>query len=158
MNTELLWGLALIFFGISIVLKVIFGIAIPTLRLIAGGILIYTGLSIIMDTKDKERTRSKKKESEITVLFQSQTINWHDYVPNKPTERIINIVCGSAALQLNPDIPTQLDITSVASRTELPDGSISAFGTQKYKTHPDKKSLLYITAHVTAGNLQITAD
>jgi small neutral amino acid transporter SnatA (MarC family) len=58
-NFEILVGAALILWGISIFLKLIWGIDLPIFKALAAIFLIYLGLSMLFDTKTKMSYSSK---------------------------------------------------------------------------------------------------
>ena len=156
MNFELFWGLCLFFLGLSIIINILFGIAIPVIRLIAGGLLIYTGVSMITETNHRTKpVRSSPNYHEIK--FEKKTIDLSSFKPDNLTESDINIVCGSAKLRLNPDVPTKLVITSVASHTDLPNGSTIPFGSYTYSTHESESPLLILNIRVVTGSLKIVS-
>lgn len=154
MNFELFWGLSLFFLGLSIIINILFGIAIPVVRLIAGGLLIYTGLSMI--TEKQHRTfpvRSSTNYHE--VKFEKKTIDLSKFKPDSVTESEINVICGSAKLRLNPEVPTKLVVTSIASHTQMPNGSMIPFGSYTYSTHESENPLLILNIRVVTGSLKI---
>ena len=132
MNPSIIWGTILILLGLSLILKSIFHISIPLVRPFFGCVLIYLGLSIMMDpfnkAPDKKSTifgRSKTIAHEAVqthnAVFASNVIDLTELHPQAPIPITINTVFGSTEIKLSKEIPTKVTVQAIFSRAELPD-------------------------------------
>ncbi len=165
MNPSLIWGTILVLLGLSLILKSIFHITIPLVRPFFGCILIYLGLSIMMDpftdSPDKKSIifgRSKiTGQSNVTtynVTFGSGEIDLSHIDITSQTAITINTVLGSSVITLNPHIPTKVRVNALVARAGLPDETLVSFGRNVYTTSDDEPRLI-LQANVVLGNLEV---
>ncbi len=173
-NPGFFWGLILVIIGISIILKIVFGI--NTFRVLIALLLILTGILILFGTKGLFRYRSTGKENifgdrivhesprdktEYNVVFGKTVYDFrHFQFTEEKTVRIkLNTVFGSSVIRINNEIPVKVKVDAAFSGAELPDGNTIAFGTSYYYTpsfrEPEKH--FFIDADVVFGHLQLVA-
>lgn len=158
-NSTLLWGAFFIVLGISIMVKAIFGIDLPILRLAFALFLIYFGFSIITGGKigysmSSWKTCSYDKQSYSSV-FNTQDIDLTNEMSNDELKTIaIKTVFGSSRVRLNPDVPTEIRIETVFGNVQLPDGKNVTFGNVVYETHPGVEPKIILKIDTVFGQVQ----
>ena len=166
MNQQIIWGTILVLLGLSLILKSLFHITIPLLRPFVGCVLVYFGLSIMMDpfneSSDKKTVMFGKSivqaHEEVTtynITFASGVIDLSALPMNHAKEITVNIVFGAAELLLNETVPTKVTVNALCARAELPDETLVSFGRNTYKTITDQEPLLIIHLNVVFGNVDL---
>lgn len=165
MNPSLIWGTILILFGLSFILKSVFQITVPLVRPFFGGVLIYLGLSIMMDPFNE----SPDKKSVIfgrtnivgnpmiktyNVTFGSGVIDLSQLTFAEPTQITINTVMGSSIVIL-PDVSAKVRVNAIFARAGLPDETLVSFGRNVYKTDDEAEQKLFVQVNVILGNVDI---
>jgi len=114
---NLFWGILLVLWGISLVLRS-FGVSLPLARIFFAAIIILFGVRLLMGGSWKARsgginTRSVKGDKiEYTTLFASQNIDLKQIRPgHKPIE--VTVVFGSAYVELPADVAFEVEPTTV---------------------------------------------
>ena len=167
MNQSLIWGTILVLMGLSLILKSLFHITIPLLRPFFGCVLIYLGLSVMMDpfneSPDKKTVIFGKSTVQVAeaiktynITFASGVIDISALPVAEPKVVTVNTVFGSGELILNPAVPTKIIVNALCARAALPDETLVSFGRNTYKTVDDKEPLLTIHLNVVFGNIDVT--
>jgi hypothetical protein len=167
-SSSAFWGGIIILFGFSIVLREVFHIHIPFVRIIFGVILIYWGVKMITGSFgrhwgnnsavfNERNIRYDGYQRDYNVIFGSSTIDLFkmDNTLNKRMD--VNVVFGNAILILNDSIPTRVEMTSVFGSAEAPDRSINAMGKTTFSTSSYKEGepCVQIEAKVVFGKLEV---
>jgi len=164
--SNIIWGLLLILIGTEILIKSVFGIDTPFIKIAFGIFLVYLGISFITDigknTKQKTFKFSDKYiiekniECDYRTLFGDSTIDLSH--SNLTTHKKISIdtLFGSTTVIINPDIPTKIIVDSRFANAHLPNSSTITFGKYTYTNgNCNEKAHLEIHAKVIFGNLSI---
>ena len=166
--SNLFWGILLIIFGLSIVLKALFKIDIPIFRIIIALILIYFGLKMLFggffDRSNHHNSvifnkgNFGKSQSEYNIVFSSSKIDLRDIsIENGSFYSEINIVFGSGRLLINPEVPLKIKTENVFGESKLPDRSISFLGGHTYQspTYSEGENCIQLDVNVVFGNFII---
>lgn len=169
--TQMFWGIFFVLFGLVIIIKVVFGVHIPFLRLFISFLLIYMGITMVMG-------HSNRKESQRSVIFDDTRIQAggtgkYDIIfgsgiielaepePDKAVTRVqVNTVFGSAVIKLKPGIPVKVAVDAAFAGAKLPNGNQISFGEASYQS-PDldeSKPYILLDADVVFGSLEIVAE
>jgi hypothetical protein len=151
MNWSIFFGILLILFGLSLILKVIFNVDIPLARIVVALFLIYLGVRLFIG-KDfglishhgdqntivfGQRTfHHIEDDMEYNVIFGKGIIDLRDVHPADSQEISIrlNTIFGSSDVLYGDSIPLKVRATSAFAGTRLPDGRTESFGTFEIKT------------------------
>ena len=166
LSNGLIWGILLIAFGASIIIKALFGISIPIIRPLIGIFLIYIGTVIITNMYPSQSTRNQsilfskasfKEQTRVgekyTVLCGEGTIDLSDLaIPTEPTHLEIETIFGANTIILNRDIPTKIMVNAAFSHAQLPDETIISFGNYTYRNIATASPLLVIHLKVVFGS------
>jgi hypothetical protein len=168
MNQSIIWGTILTVLGMALILKSLFHITIPLLRPFVGAVLVYLGLSIMMDPFHDAVDKK-------TVLFGKTVVQAHDAVHTynitfatavidcvnltitQPRDITVNIAFGTGELLLNPAVPTKVVVNAIASRAALPDETLVSFGRNSYRTANEQEPMLTVHLNVVFGNVDVMA-
>ncbi len=162
------WGGIIVLFGLSIILREVFHIHIPFVKIIFGFILIYWGVKMICGGFNRpwshnstvfseSNIRYDDSQREYNIIFGSGTIDLFklENTGNKKIE--INVVFGNGILILNDSIPTKVEMSSVFGSAEAPDKSVNALGKTNYTTSAYKEGepFIFVDAKVVFGKLDV---
>jgi len=165
----LFWGVLLILLGISIVIKAVFKIDIPVVKIVFAMLLIYWGLKILFGFNfkshssgniifEESKLKASKSKSEYNIVFGSGEIDLSEIdISEKNAYAEVNIVFGSGNIYINPSIPALIRVSSVFAETKLPGKTINFFGDYIYKTenYSQDKPHLYLKLDVVFGSARI---
>jgi len=168
---SLFWGVLLILFGLSMILKGFFKIDIPVFRIVFAVIIIYWGLKLLFggsgfSFRHHENTvmfnhakiRASKKSSEYNVIFGRSDIDLTNIdITEKNVHSEVNVVFGSGLVYLDPSIPTIVKISTVFAESKLPDRTVSFFGDYVYRnpSYIEGENCLILDLDVVFGNVRI---
>jgi hypothetical protein len=168
MTTNIIAGILLILFGLSILLKTLFGIDLPIFRFLLAGALIYAGISLLSASKKSCSTQKK------SIFFSDGTIKLSHIDPSciaigfgkgiidcstvraDSIPLTISITCGAGVLKINKDTPVKIIINTCLANVDLPTNDTVALGSYTYFSHDQMiKPMLIIDATVVLGSLTI---
>ncbi len=140
------WGLVLVLFGLSIIIKVIFHIDIPVFRVVFGLLLIYLGARVILGDRcnytktqnvvfEQDNVKVTTHDSDYNIVFGRGHIDLTDWDEKQVGNTIdINVVFGSADIIIDPSFPTEVYVKSVFAESVLPDKKNVSIGEHIYTT------------------------
>ena len=151
MNWSIFLGVLLVLFGISLIVKVVFNIDMPVVRVVIALFLIYLGVRLfigkdfgLISHHDNENTivfghRTIDKiedDTEYNVVFGKGVFDLRNVYPADSQKIFIrlNTVFGSSDILYNDTIPLSIKSTSAFGGTKLPSGNTEAFGTYEFNT------------------------
>lgn len=158
------WGILLVIIGLSIILKIIFGISvfriIFALFLIFIGIVILTGKANIFHQQIESKTQTLPQgNNEYNVIFGKNRFDFRDYkFENKKKVKIqVNTVFGECEILISKNIPVHIKIDAAFATATFPDNNSVVFGTSHYTSpsYKDSEHKLIIECAVVFGKLSI---
>jgi predicted membrane protein len=175
MSATLIIGIVLILLGLSAILKVIFNIDLPLLKLALAGFFIFIGIRLLtngtfgfqcnkVDENSVifgERTITNVDDGkEYNVIFGGAVYDLNDVTlePGKNKHIKLNTIFGGSKLVLNKNLPVRINSNTVFGGTSMPNGNNSAFGEAEYRTDTlanDSLSHLIIEANTVFGGLKV---
>ncbi len=173
MGPAIFWGLFLIFIGFALIIKYVFDLDIPVVKIVIALFFISIGIKLLIGktkffhTSQKEtdiifnETRLNGKDinsSEYNVVFGKLVLDLRDFeLSDLPKRLEINTIFGATEILINDSLPIQVKVEAVFSGARLPNGNTVAFGDSEYSTssfNPSDKFLL-IKSDVIFGGLEI---
>ncbi len=166
----LFWGILIILIGASIIVRVVFKIDFPLLRIIFALFLITIGVTLLVTGIIQRTHRSNvifteanmkysEMNNEYNIIFGKGDVDLTTVALKKRDRHIeINTIFADGKLILNPKTPAVVRIESVFAAARTPNGAITSFGNSVYKTpaYKDKSPhALRVTANVVFGQLTI---
>jgi len=164
------WGVVLILFGISVVLKTVFHIDIPIFRLFIAFIFIYIGVKIIMGDRifkckttekdvifsEGEFKYNQEKLKEYNIIFGSGKIdltNIGELTENKIIK--INTIFGGGNLILKKNTPFRLKTSVAFGGISFPEGEAIYFGEKEIKESEKSQYYVDIEVNLVFGGFKI---
>lgn len=161
-TVSILIGAALILFGLSIIVKVVFGIDIPLFRVFLAGLLIYWGICLITKPKEVQfgsnrtyvytaRTTDQEKfNKEYTIAFGGGKIDLTNIKESTlPVSIQVNVSFGQATILIDKNIPTAITAQSTFAHIQIADEDQDVNSVERFHTHPgmEEKVHLFVQAH-----------
>lgn len=150
MGPGLFWGILFLLMGISLLIKVVFRLDIPVVRIVIGLVLILLGVRMLVggswffhgDTEENEVIFAEKtfrgKEvtrEEYSVVFGKATFDFTDLDSTSLPKHVkISTVFGSSTVFLNREVPVKIQGESVFAGVRLPGGNTAVFGSTSYES------------------------
>lgn len=162
---NMFWGVLLLLFGISLIIKAIFGFHIPIIKPVIGLFFIYLGITIILDIRHgragfsmgETHVKAIHPARQYSIVFGNGTIDLSNMKqPEKPVRVKINTVFGQSFITLNKAIPTQIQLNSVLAEALLPYDDLRQTSNTLY-TMGDAEPLLYLDINVVFGKTEVNA-
>ncbi|MBI9101699.1 MAG: hypothetical protein JEY99_04750 [Spirochaetales bacterium] len=168
----LFWGVLLILFGISVIVKTVFHIDLHLGRVFFAAIVILFGISLLTG-RGMFRSHVYREKSGVTTIFSSDefengpiqrqyniifgkdVIDLRAWDPEKdPINIEVSVIFGSAELLLPRDTQTTLKGTTIFGASNYPDGNTAAFGEKTFRQDGSRGGhSLYIEANTIFGSL-----
>lgn len=142
--TGLFWGGILVLIGLSVILKAVFHIHFPVVRVIFGLIVIYFGVRLLMGGGwcrmssntvmfEESNVVMTGKHDEYSVVFGKATVDAAGDVTPADRRIRVNTVFGQSTIRINSSIPTLVKVSSAFAGARLPDGNLISFGEYTYR-------------------------
>jgi len=111
------WGIILILIGAAIIIRIVFNVNIPVLRIVFAVVLIYLGIRVLIggpwtgSTKNSAVFQSSdmaitEDAREYNVIFGSSRIDATAKLTKENEKIEVNTIFGSSVLVISPDVPT----------------------------------------------------
>lgn len=174
MSATLIIGVILILLGVSALIKVLFDIDIPLLKIAFAGLFIYLGIRILTGnsfsfSREKldenlvifgERTITSFEDGkEYNTIFGSAIYDFNYILPDSGTHTQIkvNTIFGSSKIRLNRNLKVKVKSNTIFGGTALPNGDQAAFGSSEYNdfTSADSSATLTIESNTIFGGLKV---
>ena len=147
MGASLFWGIILIIIGLSLIIKIIFNIDFPIIKILLAFIFIYIGLRILLGPTFKPFHKHKDMNGvvfgennfeeiedgkEYHVVFGKGVYDLRNFeiIGNKNVK--ISTVFGSSIILLKEGMPVKIEANAVFANAIMPDGSANSFGYAGY--------------------------
>jgi predicted membrane protein len=176
MKKNYFWGIILIVFGITYIIKRIFDLNFSVFSVVLATALILWGISMITKkSKDEEYKHSEDEESyqknysqnnikhtnfkkEYDIIFGSSIVDLRDMpVPLANHKIVIDTVFGKSIIKINPEVPILIKSSAVFANAAFPNKSVISFGDYTYATPAYAEGFPYvkIVADVVFGTMDI---
>jgi len=166
----LFWGVILVLFGVSVILKSVLKIDIPIFKIVFAFFLIYFGVKLLLGTSAKNKDtvffnkfkmEANSSKDEYNVIFGSGGIDLREITPQEgKINKEINIVFGSGSIYLPSDVPVVVKIETVFGESRYPDGKTVFFGDHLYQNNvqSDSNIAIFLEVNVVFGSVEIIND
>jgi len=166
----LFFGAFVVLIGISIILEAVFQIHLPIVRIALGLFFIYLGVRFLSGG------RWRDGELRAHGVFRDDTYTptggdhvKHDVVFGRSVVDLtrlgrdggevhadVNTVFGATIVKIDPAVPLEIEVSSVFSDARLPDQSVTAIGTLRYRPPGQKEPpRVRIRLNVVFGSSQV---
>jgi hypothetical protein len=176
MGQGLFWGLFLILIGFALIIKYVFNLEIPVLRVAIAVFLILIGIRLLLknrwewnisssdhDVIFTERTfrGSEIEKSEYNIIFGHAIFDLTDLDSTDLPKKIkINTVFGGTQVKINEDIPLLVSGDAVFAGARLSDENSTVFGelSFKSKTYEKQSDCLHLESDVIFGAFELKRE
>lgn len=159
MGAGVFWGALLILIGLALIIRFVFNVDFPIVRVLFAMFIIYLGLRILFgsfgffrfetgpnDVFFGEREfYSTEPNNEYNVVFGQGTFHFTDVDLSQGNVNVkIGTVFGASDIRIDRDMPVQIVADAVFAGAELPDGNTAVFGSSTYQSesfNPDSNHL-----------------
>jgi predicted membrane protein len=161
LSSAAFWGLIIVLIGLSIILREVFHVNIPFVRIVFGILLIYWGVKIISGGFNRKWDRNNIVFNEADVKYDSGKNDYNIVFGNgvidlfrieAPTEKRkidVSVIFGHGNLILNDSIPMKVKMTAVFGSAEAPGKTANGFGENTYTTSAYSENAPYILVDAT---------
>jgi hypothetical protein len=127
MSHSILFAAFLILLGASMIIGALFNIHIPLFKLFFAGLLIYTGVGLLMGTSFQKKVCIKwpDEENSRAVLFSHRVIDLSKTDLLTEDEYELVTVFGTSTIQLSKKTPLKVITKCVFGSAQLPDRTAS---------------------------------
>jgi predicted membrane protein len=155
------WGIIIVLIGLSIVLREVFHINIPFVRILFGILLIYWGVKMISGGFGRKWDRNSAvfNESKMSyngdqrdynIVFGNGTIDLFKMQTPYENKKIdVSVVFGNGVIILNDSIPVKVKMTAVFGSADAPDKSANGFGEATYATSAYNENAPHVVIDAT---------
>lgn len=157
-----------ILIGMAIIIKVVFDINIPVLRIALAFFLIYFGIKLLTGVSFKddnsktvlfsdEKMKLIRGKNEFNAVFGKATIDLTSLPDDTLRKAEINVIFSNADILIDNSKPLKIKASSVFGAVNFPDETIISFGERIYKTSTYRENEIYteIKLNVVFGNASI---
>ena len=157
--------------GIVIVLKYTFNLNIPVGRIIAGVVIIFVGLWVmvggypIRDSNDiifrTGTIKPVQPQYKHNIIFSSGVVDLRDISYEDIDQTIkIHVIFSDAVIRLDADAPVSVKVNAAFASGIMPDNTVVSFGDGTYisKTADHSDKTFNMEADVVFGTLRIIQD
>jgi hypothetical protein len=172
MASGLFWGIVLILFGLSIVIRMVFNVDVPVFKLLVAFFFIWLGLRIMLGDRGFMHFRGTRNDvifnensfkefnqenKEYNVIFGKAVYDFRDMEVKEKTRIHVSAVFGGAEIKLKRGTPYKIVTESVFGGIRLANGNTAAFGTSQYQSETFNPDLphLFIKAEVVFGGIEV---
>ncbi len=172
MASGLFWGIVLILFGLSIVIRIVFNIDVPVFKLLVAFFFIWLGLRIMMGDRGFFHFKTTRNDvifnensfkefnnenKEYNVIFGKAIYDFRNTEIKEKKKIHLSAVFGGAEIKLKRGTAYRIVTESVFGGIKLPNGNTSVFGTSKYQSDNFNADLphLFIKVEVVFGGIEV---
>jgi hypothetical protein len=166
----LFFGLLVVLIGISIILEAVFHLHLPFVRLALGLFFIYLGIRFLTGgrwrdgemrvsgvLRDDSYTPTGGDHVKHDVIFGRSVVDLtrlaHD---GAEVHAEVNTIFGATVVKIDPAVPLEIEVSSVFGDARLPDQSVTAIGTMRYRPLGQKEPpRLRVQLNVVFGSSQV---
>jgi len=169
MGAGVFWGALLILIGLALIIRFVFNVDFPIVKVLVAIFFIYLGIRILFGSFGMFRFETgpndvifNEKEfyqpepnKEYNIVFGKGNFDFTDIDLSEGNVNVkIGTVFGASEIRIDRNMPVKIDADAVFSGAELPDGNTAVFGSSSYQTesyNPDSNHLRIKLDVVFAG-------
>ena len=173
MGSGLFFGLFLILLGFALIIKYVFDLDIPVVRILIALLFVFIGIRMLLgksvfqrihvDDNDVIFSESRfegkdMNKNEYNVIFGKSVFDLRDLDSIKLHRTIeFNTIFGATLVKINQELPVKIIAEGVFGSARLPGRTTAVFGKTEYttKTFDPEKEYLLIKADVVFGDFEL---
>lgn len=171
----LFWGIILIIIGISLIVKVVFKIDFPIMKVLIAFFFIYLGIKILAGNFGFAKFKSEPNDvifsessfvheqnlpKEQNVVFGKGVFDFRNLLESSlPAEIHINTVFGNSEILIRKTMPVTIKVDAAFAGATLPNDNSTVLGSANYQSanFDELKPHLTIKADAVFSSIKITA-
>ena len=175
MGAGVFWGALLILIGLALILRFVFNIDFPVVKVLFALFFIYLGLRILfgsfglfrIETGPNDVLFSEKEfiqpehNKEYNIVFGKGNFDFTKIDLSQGSVNVkIGTVFGASLIRIDRDMPVKIEADAVFAGAQLPDGNTAVFGSSTYQSssfNPDS-SYLKIKLDVVFGGAEVRRE
>ncbi len=162
----LFWGIILIIIGISLIVKVVFKIDFPIMKVLVAFFFIYLGIKILAGNIGFAKFKSGPSD----VIFGESSFVHEQYVPAEqnvvfgkctfdfrnlhesslPADIKINTVFGNSKILISKNMPVTIRVDAAFAGATLPNNNSTVLGSTNYQSANYDELKPHLTIHANA--------
>ena len=166
MGGSIFWGIVLIIVGVSLIIKVVFHIEFPIMKVLFAFLFIYLGINILVGDWGTHIFRSGPDDAvfgqerfvhenvvpkEQSIIFGNGSIDFRHINMNAlPAEIEINTVFGGCEVLLRKDMPVKIKVNAAMAGATLPNNNTTVLGSAFYQSPNFDEKLPYLSIKANA--------
>lgn len=172
MGAGLFWGALLMILGIVLIIKVVFNVDFPIIKVLVGVFFIFLGIKVLFgrvlipegkigpeETIFNERIyENPERGKEYSVIFGKGVYDFTNVDLSEGNFEVkVNTIFGGSVIRIREDMPVRIDADAVFAGAELPRGNTAVFGTTSYTSdnYSSDSASLRIRIGVVFGGVQV---
>ena len=173
MGSGLFFGLFLILLGFALIIKYVFDLDIPVVRILIALLFVFIGIRMLLGKSVFQRIHVDKNDvifsesrydgkdmnkNEYNVIFGKSVFDLRDLDSIQPHRTIeFNTIFGATLVKINQELPVRIIAEGVFGSARLPGRTTAVFGKTEYttKTFDPEKEYLLIKADVVFGEFEL---
>jgi predicted membrane protein len=149
MGAGVFWGALLILIGLALILRFVFNVDFPIVKVLVAMFFIYLGIRILFGSfgmfkfetgpddvifSEKEFVRPEHNK-EYNIIFGKGNFDFRDVDISDGNVNVkIGTVFGASEIRIDRDMPVRIVADAVFAGAELPDGNTAVFGSSSYES------------------------
>lgn len=176
MGGSLFWGIVLIIIGACLIIKVVFHVEFPVMKILFAFFFIYLGIKILIGNWGAHVFRAGPDDvifsqgkfvhehlvpKEQSIIFGNGSIDFRKIDINAlPAEIEVNTVLGGCEIHIKKESPVKVKVDAAFAGVTLPNENTTVFGSAFYQTnsYDDTKPYLLIRANAVFSGLKVITD
>lgn len=162
----LFWGIILIIIGISLIIKVVFKIDFPVMKVLIAFFFIYLGIKILAGNVGFAKIKSGPNDvifsestfvhetslpAEQNVVFGRAVFDLRNFKESSlPTDIHINTVFGNSEILIRKSMPVIIKVDAAFAGATLPNGNSNVLGSANYKSDNFDETKPHLTIRTDA--------
>lgn len=172
MGAGVFWGALLILIGLALIIRFVFNVDFPVIKVLIAMFFIYLGIRILFGSfgmfrfetgpddvifNEREFVRPEHNK-EYNIVFGKGNFDFTDVDLSEGNVNVkIGTVFGATEIRIDPDMPVKIVADAVFAGAELPDGNTAVFGSSSYESESFRQDSnhLKIKLDVVFGGVEI---
>jgi len=173
MGTGIIWGILLVLIGFGLIIKVVFNVDFPLLKILFALFIIYLGFKLLfgsfnMDFRMKGNANDVifaesyfsdiDDREEYNIIFGKGVFDLREYALKPGKNKLkINTVFAGTKIILSKNMPVKIKAEAAFGNSRMPDGSNTGFGSTYYTSDNFNEEIdhLIIYTDVVFGGVDI---
>ncbi|MFO7895760.1 MAG: hypothetical protein R6U84_02365 [Candidatus Cloacimonadales bacterium] len=169
MKMNIFWGIILVLLGVSLILKAVFHIHLPLVRIAFAILIIWWGVKMLFgnfgsESDDNnvifqnEKIMTDDGDADYNVIFGTGIVDLRSINLADGSKTVkVSAVFGGARILTNPETPMITNISVAFGEGRTPEGMVSFLGDRKYanSAYVKGENVLRLKADAVFGSIRV---